>query len=439
MTPAPYAAQPQRYAKIVGYGKYVPAKVITNFDLEKMVDTSDEWIVSRTGIRERHIRAEGENASDLSVNSARAALEKARLTPLDLDLIIVACSSPDYLVPGVATIVQDKLGAKCGAFQITAGCAGWVYALVVADQFIKAGTMRNILVVGTDVISFGMDWQDRGTAVLFGDGSASVVLQATDKPAGIISYELGSDGSGVPSLFIPAGGSAMPLTPESVKKISDEKLGYLKMDGPEVFKFATRTLSNSMKRVLDKAGLLPDDVQLFIPHQANYRIIETAAKFMRQPLEKFMVNIHKYGNTSAASVPLALVEAFEEGRTKDGDKVVMCAFGAGLTWAGAVVQLGEAVDSESESLAQSWLDAGRLRYMAKRTVGKVQDAVQNLMLNWKIRQTEAQRRKKAAAKAGKAAEVVKSAQPAPQQQAQSESARTAAINTNPASESATSR
>ncbi|MBX3085839.1 MAG: ketoacyl-ACP synthase III [Anaerolineae bacterium] len=382
----------RRFAKITGWGKYVPAKVLTNADLEKMVDTSDEWITSRTGIKERHIRAEGENSSDMSVKSAMPALEMAGLTPQDLDLIIVACSSPDYLVPGVATIVQDKLGAKCGAFQIAAGCAGWVYALATASQFIQSGSMRNILVIGTEIISMGIDYTDRTTCVLFGDASASVVLQATDKPAGVLAYELGSDGSGAKSLYVPAAGTVLPVA-ANIDKIIENKLSYLHMDGPEVFKFATRVLSSSMKRVLDKAGLLADDIQLFIPHQANYRIIETAARMMRQPMDKFMVNIQKYGNTSAASVPLALVEAFEEGRCKAGDKVLMCAFGAGLTWASAIVQLGEA-KAEEESVAESWISGGRAMYMAKRAMNRVQDSVQNFMLNWKIRQVEAARRRK---------------------------------------------
>jgi 3-oxoacyl-[acyl-carrier-protein] synthase III len=382
----------EQFAKITGWGKYVPAKVLTNADFEKMVDTTDEWITSRTGIKERHIRAEGENASDMSVSASLPALEMAGLKPTDLDLIIVACSSPDYLVPGVAAIVQDKLGATCGAFQIAAGCSGWVYSLVVASQFIQSGSMRNILVVGTDILSMGIDYTDRTTCVLFGDASAAVILQATNKPAGVMAYELGSDGSGAKSLYVPAAGSAMPLA-SNAQAIIDNKLSYLKMDGPEVFKFATRVLSSSMKRVLEKAGMLPEDIALFIPHQANLRIIETAARMMRQPLDKFMINLPKYGNTSAASVPLALVEAFEEGRCKAGDKVLLCAFGAGLTWASALVQLGE-VEAGQESVAESWISAGRARYMAKRAVNKVQDTVQTLMLNWKMRQVESARRRK---------------------------------------------
>lgn len=379
---------PERYAKITGWGKYVPERVLTNADLEKMVETTDEWITSRTGIKERRIRAEGEQSSDFSVKSALPALQMAGLKPEDLDLIIVACSSPDYLLPGVATIVQDKLGAKCGAFQLTSGCSGWVYALVTASQFIMSGTMDNILVIGTDLVSYGVDYTDRTTCVLFGDASASVVLQPSEEPAGVLSYELGSDGSGAELLYVPGAGTVMPMG-KNVDRIASEGLGYIKMNGPEVFKFATRIIASSLKRAVDKSGLLTDDIALFIPHQANYRIIETAARLMRQPLEKFYINIQKYGNTSAASVPLALVEALEEGRCKPGDKIAMCAFGAGLTWASAVVLLGTGEVSPAHTL----FSLGRARYLAKRTVSALQDAVQNFMLNLQMRRYEARKKR----------------------------------------------
>lgn len=380
---------PERYAKIAGWGKYVPERVLTNADLEKMVDTSDEWITSRTGIKERRIRAEGENNSDMSVKSALPALQMAGITAKDLDLIIVATTSPDYLVPGVASLVQHKLGAACGAFQLTAGCSGWVYALVTASQFIQSGTMSTILVIGTDLVSFGVDYTDRATCVLFGDASASVVLQASDQPAGVLAFELGSEGAGAEHLFVGAGGSVLPVWKDP-EKIAREGSGFIKMNGTEVFKFATRVLSSSMKRVLDKSGLLAEDIQLFIPHQANLRIIETASRMVRQPMEKFFVNIHKYGNTAAASVPLALVEALEEGRCKPGDKVVLCAFGAGLSWASAVLQLGVG----EISMAHTWLSIGRARYLAKRTVGAVQDVFQNLVMSVRMRQYDAARRNK---------------------------------------------
>jgi 3-oxoacyl-[acyl-carrier-protein] synthase-3 len=380
---------PERYAKITGWGKYVPERVLTNADLEKMVETSDEWITSHTGIKERHIRGENEQASDFSVKSALPALKMAGLEPTDLDLIIVACSSPDYLVPGAATIVQHKLGAKCGAFQVSAGCSGWVYALVTASQFIMSGTMNNILVIGTEVVSYGVDWTDRNTCILFGDASAAVVLQPSDAPAGILSYELGSDGSGAEHLYVPAAGSVLPMSEKNLDKIIKDRAMYMKMNGPAVFKFATRTLAASMKRVIDKAGLLPDDITLYIPHQANARIIESAARFMRQPLEKFFMNIQKYGNTSAASVPLALVEALEEGRCKPGDKVALCAFGAGLTWASAVVLMGVG----EVSPAHTWLSIGRARYLARRTVNVFQDMAQNFIMQVQMRRYDARKKR----------------------------------------------
>ena len=374
----------QRYAKITGWGKYVPERVLTNADLEKMVNTSSKWITSRVGIKERRIRGEGENSSDMSVKSARAALDVAGLAPEDIDLIIVACSSPDYMLPSVASIVQDKLGARCGAFTLVAGCSGWVYGLITASQFIQSGTMNNILVVGTDIVSFVVDYTDRVTSVLFGDASASVVLQPSEEPAGVLAYELGSDGSGAKHLMIPGLGTAMPNS----QKVIDERLHYIHMNGPEVLKFATQTLASSLKRVIDRAGLLPDDIQLFVPHQANARIIETAAHLMRQPLDKFFINLDKYGNTSAASVPLALVEALEEERCKPGDKIAMCAFGAGLTWASAVVQLGVGVPSP----ADTWLSLGRARFVARRTVNAVQDVAQNVILQVAMRRYDMTRR-----------------------------------------------
>jgi 3-oxoacyl-[acyl-carrier-protein] synthase III len=376
---------PERYAKITGWGKYVPEKVLTNADLEKMVDTSDEWITTRTGIKERHIRAEGENSSHMSVKSGLAALEKAGLKPTDLDLIIVACSSPDYYMPSVANQVQDMIGARCGAFAITAGCSGWVYALVTATQFIQSGTMNNVLVIGTEIISYAVDYTDRATCVLFGDGSAAVVLQASEEPAGVLASELGSDGSGAEAIIVYGGATATPMS----QRVLDERLNYLRMNGAEVFKFATRTVAASMKRVIDKAGLLPDDIQLFIPHQANARIIEASARLMRQPIEKFFMNIHKYGNTSAASVPLALVEAIEEGRCKPGDKIAICAFGSGLTWASALVQMGVGEISP----AHSWLSAGRALYLAHRAVNSVQDVVQNILLQLATRRYESNKKR----------------------------------------------
>jgi 3-oxoacyl-[acyl-carrier-protein] synthase-3 len=373
---------PERYAKITGWGKYVPSKVLTNHDLEQMVDTSDEWITTRTGIKERHIRGENENTSDMAVAASLPALAMAGIAATDLDLILVANSSPDYLIPPVSSIIQDKLGAMT----IVGGCSGWVYALATGAQFIQSGAMNRVLVIGAEIISFALDYTDRGTCVLFGDAAAAVVLEATTDSQGIMSFELGSDGSGALDLYVPGAGTVNPFS----QKIVDERMGYLRMNGPEVFKFATRTVAASFKRVVDKAGLLPDDIDLYIPHQANYRIIESAARMMRQPLEKFMINIEKYGNTSAASVPLAFVEAIEQGRLKPGMKVAMCAFGTGLTWASAVVQFGVSADTTAHDFVQG----GKRLYQARRAINAVQDVAQNVMLNLQIRRASA----KAAAK-----------------------------------------
>ncbi len=321
------------YARITGWGKYVPGRVLTNFDLEKIVDTSDEWIRTRTGIRERRIAAPGETCCSMSVAAAQKALEVARLNPTDLELIIVATSSPDYLVPSVASMVQDRLGARgTPAFSLVAGCTGWVYALVTASQFIQTGAYRNALVIGTEHLSVGVDWTDRTTCVLFGDGSGAVVLEASEQPTGLMAFDLGSDGSDYDALIFPGCGGVHPPSHEVI----DQRLHYLRMDGHRVFKFATRVMADSVAKVVTASGLTIDDIALIIPHQANDRIIELARRRLGVPPEKIMVNIDRYGNTSAASIPLAFVEAIEEGRIKPGDRVVFVGFGAGLTWASAV-------------------------------------------------------------------------------------------------------
>jgi 3-oxoacyl-[acyl-carrier-protein] synthase-3 len=361
-----------RYAKITGWGKYVPERVLTNHDLARMVDTSDEWITTRTGIKERRIRTENDTTSSMSVAAAQKALAVAGITAKDLDLIIVATSSPDYLLPSVASQVQDMLGAECGAFALVAGCSGWVYALTTASQFINNGAYDRILVVGVEIISFALDFTDRTTCVLFGDAAAATVLETSEEAGGILSFELGSDGSGAMALYVPDGGSTSPMSQRTV----DERRLYLRMDGQEVFKFAVRTLASSLKRTVYQAGLTPDDIDLFIPHQANARIIEAAARQMRVPLDKFYMNLDRYGNTSAASVPLAMVEAIEEGRLKDGDLVAMCAFGAGLTWASVVMQMGTGEISAAHTL----FSVGRARYLARRTSDAVLDTAQSALL-----------------------------------------------------------
>jgi 3-oxoacyl-[acyl-carrier-protein] synthase-3 len=362
----------EHYAKITGWGKYVPARVLTNHDLAQIVDTSDEWITTRTGIKERRIRSENDTTASMAAAASRQALQVAGLSPRDLDLIIVATSSPDYLLPSVASQVQDMLGAECGAFTLGAGCSGWVYALTTASQYITTGACRRVLVAGAEIISFAMDFTDRTTCVLFGDAAAAAIVEASDEPGGLLSFELGSDGSGAMALYVPDGGSASPMSQRTI----DERRQYMRMNGSEIFKFAVRTLASSLKRTIYQAGLTPDDIDLFIPHQANARIVEAAARQMRVPFDKFYLNLDRYGNTSAASVPLALVEAIEEGRLKDGDVVAMCAFGAGLTWASAVMQLGTGEISPAHSL----FSVGRARYLARRTSDAVLDTAQSALL-----------------------------------------------------------
>lgn len=362
------------YGRITGWGKCVPDKVVTNADLEKMVDTSDEWIVSRTGIRERHIAVEGETTASMSVKAARAAMEKAGIIAADIDLIIVATSSPDYLLPPVSSMIQDRLGARCGAFTLAAGCTGFMYGLVTAQQFIATGAYRTIVIIGAEIISRSVDWTDRNTCVLFGDGAGAVVMQASNEPTGLLAFELGSDGEGAEHLKINMG----VANPPSLNVI-EQRQQFIRMNGREVFKFATRTLARSAAEAIGRSGLSIDDIDLFIPHQANERIIEVAAKQLGISMDKVFVNIDKYGNTSAASIPIALTEALEQGRCKEGDKIVLVGFGAGLTWASAVVQLG--VAEEDQITMWHWVPMTTMRRaqnrmkVAARTVGLKAGAV----------------------------------------------------------------
>ena len=362
----------ERYARITGWGRYVPEKVLTNAELEKMVDTNDDWITQRTGIKERRIRTENDTNASMAAAASREAMKVAGIEAIDLDFIIVCTSSPDYLLPSAGSLVQDLLGAECGAVQLTAGCSGWAYGAVMADSLIKSGAYNTVLVVGVEIVSFGLDYTDRGTCILFGDAAAATVFQLSEQPSGILASELGSEGAGAKALWVPGGGSTNPFN----QKVLEDRLHYIQMDGKEVFKFASRVVGGSLKRVIAKAGLLPEDIDLFIPHQANARIIEAGARLMRQPIEKFYMNLHKYGNTSAASVPLAMVEAIEEGRLKEGDKVAIVAFGAGLTWGAAVIQLGVS----EISTAQSLFSAGHATYMAKRARETVLDGVQAALI-----------------------------------------------------------
>jgi 3-oxoacyl-[acyl-carrier-protein] synthase-3 len=323
-----------RKVGIIGVGEYLPKKVLTNADLEKMVDTSDEWITTRTGIKERRIVAKNEAASDLAIKAAKGALEHARLKPEELDLIIVATITPDMSFPSVACLLQNALSAKKAiCFDISAACAGFVYAITVAQQFIAHSSCKNALVVGVEVLSSITDWKDRNTCVLFGDGAGAVVL-AEVKSGGILSTYLGSDGSKADLLFLPAGGSRIPASHKTI----DEGLHYIKMQGNELFKIAVTTMTEAAQVALKRAGLECKDVDLVIPHQANIRIIMAMARKLGLSKEKVCLNIEKYGNMSSASTATALCEAVKKGRVKKGDIVLLDAFGSGLVWGACVIK-----------------------------------------------------------------------------------------------------
>lgn len=319
---------------IIGTGKYVPERILTNSDLEKMVETNDEWIVSRTGIKERHIAAPGQATSDLAYEAALKALESAGMKAEELDLIIVATVTPDSAFPSTACILQDKLGAKgAAAFDLSAACSGFVYSLATATGFIQNGMYNNALVIGADTLSSITDYTDRNTCVLFGDGAGAVIVGEVPEGRGFQSFDLGAEGSGGNLLHLEAGGSRLPASHQTV----DDKKHFIYMNGREVFKFAVRVMGSATERVLTKAGLTKENIDLFVPHQANIRIIQSAMQRLELPQEKVVINVDKYANTSAASIPLALVEAAEEGRMKAGDAVLMVGFGGGLTWGASVL------------------------------------------------------------------------------------------------------
>jgi len=319
---------------ILGTGSKVPDNVVTNFDLEKRLDTSDEWIRTRTGIRARRIASENEATSDLAIAAARIALDDARTDPVDLDLIIVCTLTPDYFMPATAVLVQEALGAgSCAAFDLNAACSGFCYALDVASHMIAGGAYRKALVIGAEVMSRTVDWEDRSTCVLFGDAAGAVVLGPVAR-GGVLGSVLGADGRGASLLYIPAGGFKEPITTDAMAA----KRNCMSMNGREVYRFAVQVMADASASALKLCGLTSADVSLFVPHQANIRIIESAAKRLGLPFEKIFVNLDKYGNTSAASIPLALDEAVREGRINEGDIVVTVGFGAGLTWGANVIE-----------------------------------------------------------------------------------------------------
>lgn len=379
------------YAHIRGWGKYVPPHVMTNDDIARKVDTDDEWIRARTGIAERRIAGKDDTTTTMAHKAALKALQVADANPAAVELIIVATMTPDRTMPSTASHVQDLIGAeRCAAFDLNAACSGFVYAFSVASQLISSGAYRNALVIGSEAMSHILDWTDRSTCILFGDGAGAFYLEADETPGGILSFELGSDGSGADLLTGPmVGNSYNPICGPDLNRMA------LEMNGKAVFRFATRIISHAAEAAIEKAGLKKEHVNLFIPHQANIRIIESAAKHLGLPMEKVYVNIHRYGNTSAASIPVAFCEALEEGRLKQGDNVVVVGFGGGLTWAAAVVKWVEEPQRPKRRAPQRWLRYQRARLGSwERRVGHVVDTWVETGSRMVEKQSQARRRKR---------------------------------------------
>jgi 3-oxoacyl-[acyl-carrier-protein] synthase-3 len=366
----------ERYAHIVGWGMAVPNRVMTNDDLARIVDTTDEWITSRTGIRQRRIASNKESTSTLAAEAGRAALDLADIDPGEVDLIIVATCTPDHFFPATACLVQDILGcSRAGAFDLSAACSGFIYGLSMGTNAIRTGMAETVLVIGAETLSRFINWHDRGTCVLFGDGAGAFVLQARPTPGGLMSSLLRSDGSGGGSLILPAGGARQPATFETVR----DNLHTLQMDGKAVYRFATRVMTEAIQDVTKKAGLSLDQVQLIVPHQANRRIIESSAKTLGLSEDRFMLNLDRYGNTSAASIPIAVCEAVKDGRLRPDDHMVLVGFGAGLTWGAAAVHWDATPPPEPTGIARVRRQAGhafaRVRSLARRSLRQIEGAL----------------------------------------------------------------
>ena len=353
------------YAHITGWGMAVPEPILTNDDISKMVDTNDAWIRERTGIHERRIARDNQFPSTLGVEASINARTVANLRPTDLDLIICTSSSPEYIFPATACLIQDQLGAtKAGAFDLLAACTGFIFALNMAAQAIRSGSIKCALVVGSETLSRFVDWKDRNTCILFGDGAGAFVLQASETPGGVLSAVMHSDGSGGDSLMIPGGGARYPATEASVH----EGKHYIQMDGKEVFRFATRVMASATQEALDAAGLTIEEIQWIIPHQANIRIIQAAARGLKLPMERFIVNLERYGNTSTASIPIAMVEAVECGKIKPGEKLVMVGFGGGLTWGALAAEWTGPIPSRRHVRPKQYRQFARLRSVVRRAI-----------------------------------------------------------------------
>lgn len=353
------------YAHITGWGMAAPEGVMTNDDLSKFVDTNDQWIRERTGIRERRIAGETEFTSTLAVEASIKALKVANVRPTDIDLIICSTSTPEYMFPATACLIQDQLGAtKAGAFDLLAACSGFIYALNMGAQAIRSGSIKTALIIGSETLSRFVNWKDRNTCILFGDGAGAFVLQASERPGGVLSAVMHSDGSGGDLLTLPAGGSRNPITESTFH----EGKHYIQMDGKEVFRFATRVMASATQEALDAAGLNVEDVKWIVPHQANIRIIEAAARGLKLPMERFIVNLDRYGNTSTASIPIAMVEAIEKGQIKTGDKFVMVGFGAGLTWGALAAEWTGPIPSKGHVHPEQYRRLGRVRSLVRRII-----------------------------------------------------------------------
>jgi 3-oxoacyl-[acyl-carrier-protein] synthase III len=332
---SPHSAKTQRTVSIIGTGSYLPEKILTNEDLSRLVDTSDEWITTRTGIKERRIAGKDEHTSDMAAKAALKAIEQAKISATDIDMILVATATPDMLFPATACFVQKKIGAtKAACLDISAACAGFLFGIEIAQQFITSHTYDTVLVIGAEKLTSITNWTDRNTCVLFGDGAGAAVLRHRGSTHGVISTHIGSDGEYTDILFMPGGGSRCPITAEN----ADKHLMTIHMTGKEVYKQAVTAMLSAAQKALDQAGLRIEDISCVIPHQANLRIIEAIASRLRIPVEKFYVNLDKYGNTSAAAVAIALDEANRSGRIKAGDYILMVVFGGGLTWASTVIE-----------------------------------------------------------------------------------------------------
>jgi 3-oxoacyl-[acyl-carrier-protein] synthase-3 len=343
----------------------VPEAVLTNDDISKMVDTNDAWIRERTGIQERRIAREDQFPSTLAVEASIKALTVANLHPRDLDLIICSTSSPEYIFPATACLIQDQLGAtKAGAFDLLAACSGFIYALNMGAQAIRSGSIKNALIIGSETLSRFVNWKDRSTCILFGDGAGAFVLQSSEQPGGVLSAVMHSDGSGGNLLTLAGGGSRYPANETTLLNGKH----YIQMDGNEVFRFATRVMASATQEVLACAGLTIDQVQWIVPHQANIRIIKAAARGLNLPMDRFIVNVERYGNTSTASIPIAMVEALEKGQIKPGEKIVMVGFGAGLTWGALAAEWTGPVPSKGHVRPQQYRFFAKFRSTVRRAI-----------------------------------------------------------------------